>query len=64
MDTKGQVVVEKNDWQKRFEKLQDQVADHLKKHRIPVLSDAKLERLIEESGKLAALERYKRSMED
>ncbi len=61
---KGQVVVEKNDWKKRLEKLQDQVTDHLKKHHIPVLSDAELQRLIEQSGQQAALERYRRSMED
>lgn len=59
-----QVVLEKNDWEKRFGKLQKQIADHLKKHQIPVLSDAKLQKLIDESAEQAALERYMRSIED
>ena len=52
----GQVVIEKNDWQKRLKKLQKEVADHLKKYKIPAVSDAKLDRLINEAARDAALE--------
>jgi AbrB family looped-hinge helix DNA binding protein len=52
---KGQVVVEKNDWKVRFRKLQEQVANHLKKHQIPSVSDEKLDDLINEAAQAAAL---------
>ncbi|HUD07084.1 MAG TPA: AbrB/MazE/SpoVT family DNA-binding domain-containing protein [Candidatus Saccharimonadales bacterium] len=59
----NQVVIEKNDWKRGLNKLQGEVAAHLKKHNIKPLSDQELDEAINESAQQAATEQYKRSLE-
>lgn len=58
------VKIEKNDWQGELDKLHRKVARHLKKHNIKPLSDEELDDAINKAAEEAALERYRRYLDN
>lgn len=59
----NRVLIEKDDWKRKLERLRKKVTAHLKKHNIPALSNRELDQAINAAAEEAAIARYRRAME-